>query len=205
MKSELIIEKMKNHTPSILGNQALTQYSILLPLITIDGELHLLFEVRSLHMRRQPGEICFPGGKVDARDKMAQAAAIRETKEELGIYDQDIEHVFPFDYMISPFGMMVSTYVGFLNCDESCIQSNPDEVEEVFTVPLAFFKESEPQIHYVNFEVKPQDDFPFDLIANGEDYQWQTRQMEEYFYIYEGRVIWGLTARVLNAFVEMIR
>ncbi|WP_173918196.1 CoA pyrophosphatase [Halobacillus sp. Marseille-Q1614] len=204
MKRESIIERMKNHKPKVIGQKAFNKYSILLPLIEKDGELHLLFEVRSLNMRRQPGEICFPGGRVDEEDQVGQDTAVREAKEELGVADGDIQDVFPFDYMVSPFGMMVTTYVGFLNLDEKFIQPNPAEVEEVFTVPLSFFKKNSPDIHYVNFEVKPEEGFPFELIANGKDYEWQTRKVEEYFYQYEGRVIWGLTARVLHAFIESL-
>ncbi|MFC7319811.1 NUDIX hydrolase [Halobacillus campisalis] len=204
MERKTITHTLKNHTPSVIGQKELNHFSILVPLIEKDGELHLLFEVRSLEMRRQPGEICFPGGKVDRRES-PQEAAVREAKEELGIEDGDFGEVYPFDYMLSPFGrMMVDTYVGFLDCTEESIQSNPAEVEEVFTVPLSFFKRTKPKVHYVNFEVKPEDGFPFDLIANGEDYEWQTRKMEEYFYQYEGRVIWGLTARILAAFVDSI-
>ncbi|WP_082232142.1 NUDIX hydrolase [Halobacillus massiliensis] len=202
MKRKSILEKMKNHQPKVIGQKNLNKYSLLLPLIEKEGELHLLFEVRSLNMRRQPGEICFPGGKVDKEDQAAKDAAVREAKEELGISDLDIQNVYPFDYMVSPFGMMVTTYVGFLNCEENLLKPNPAEVEEVFTVPLSFFKNNEPDIHYVNFEVKPDEGFPFDLIPNGREYEWTTRQAEEYFYHYEGRVIWGLTARVLHAFIE---
>ncbi|MGP4081327.1 NUDIX hydrolase [Pseudalkalibacillus sp. R45] len=204
MKREDIIRKMNDHTPTIIGNKVLNHYAILLPLIQKEDGLHLLFEVRSLNMRRQPGEICFPGGRVDAQDEHPQDAAVREAKEELGITDEEITDVSPFDYMLSPFGMMVNTYVGFINCSDADIEPNPAEVEEVFTVPLSFFKNTPPKIHYVNFEVKPEDGFPFHLIANGEDYQWQTRKIEEYFYVYEGQVIWGLTARILHAFVEFI-
>ncbi|WP_101841994.1 CoA pyrophosphatase [Halobacillus sp. Marseille-P3879] len=204
MKREAIENKMKNHKPSIIGQKQITNYSILLPLMEKEGELHLVFEVRSLQMRRQPGEICFPGGKVDRQDRQVLDAAVREAKEELGITGHDIEKVYPFDYMVSPFGMIVHTYVGFLNCPEDRISPNPAEVEEVFTVPLSFFQENEPDIHYVNFDVIPDEGFPFELIANGRDYEWQTRKMEEFFYQYEDKVIWGLTARVLHAFIESL-
>ncbi|MCP3027119.1 CoA pyrophosphatase [Halobacillus sp. A5] len=204
MKREAIEHKMKNHKPSVIGQKQITNYSVLLPLIEKEGELHLVFEVRSLQMRRQPGEICFPGGKVDREDRQVLDAAVREAKEELGITGHEIEEVYPFDYMVSPFGMIVHTYVGFLNCPEERIVPNPAEVEEVFTVPLSFFQENKPEVHYVNFDVIPDDGFPFELIANGRDYEWQTRKMEEYFYQYEDKVIWGLTARVLYAFIESL-
>ncbi|MGI8313737.1 NUDIX hydrolase [Halobacillus mangrovi] len=205
MRPETIIEKMKQHTPSILGQQSLTKFSILLPFVEKDDELHLLFEVRSHQMRRQPGEICFPGGRVDREDQKEKDTAIRETMEELGVDEEDLSQVFPFDYMVSPFGMRIYTYVGFIDKEEADLVPNPAEVEEVFTVPLSFFLENDPEVYRVNFEVKPEENFPFDLIPGGRNYEWSARQFEEYFYNYEDKVIWGLTARVLYHFVEMMR
>ena len=73
----------------------------MLPLIEINNETHVLFEVRSLNLRRQPGEICFPGGKIEQDDVDQRQCAIRETSEELGIHESDIENVIPLDYMLN--------------------------------------------------------------------------------------------------------
>jgi coenzyme A diphosphatase NUDT7 len=199
-----ILNKVKSHTPSILGNEDFSKFAILLPLIQVDNEVHILFEVRSHNLRRQPGEICFPGGRIDRQDKTEMDAALRETKEELGISHEDISNVFPLDYLVSPFGMIVYTFVGFINSPES-IKPNPSEVGDIFSVPLSFFLEAKPQIYQVNFNVKPEENFPFDLIVGGQNYNWRTRQTDEYFYIYKDKVIWGLTAKILSHFVEMVR
>lgn len=205
MNPKTLIQKMKNHTPSILGNRKQAQYSILIPIIQKEDGLHVLFEVRSQKLRRQPGEICFPGGRVDQEDENVQFTAIREAMEELRIEKDSIKHVYPFDYMISPFGMVLNTFVGFLQCDDTKLDPNPAEVGEIFTVPLSYFTDNPPEVHQVHFEVKPREDFPFDLIPGGQDYDWSTRVFEEYFYLYEGKVIWGLTARVIYHFVEMLK
>ncbi|RWZ58669.1 CoA pyrophosphatase [Halobacillus fulvus] len=205
MKPEEILEKMRSHTPEVLGNQSFRNYSILLPLLEKDDGLHLVFEVRSLNMRRQPGEICFPGGKVDEEDDREKDTAIREAMEELGVNERHITQVFPFDFMISPFGMKISTYVGFIHCAEEEMNPNPAEVEEVFTVPLSFFMETKPEVHYVNVEMKPDEDFPFDLIPGGRRYEWTARRFPEYFYQYGDKVIWGLTASVLVHFIDMLQ
>ncbi|MEC5423895.1 CoA pyrophosphatase [Virgibacillus sp. C22-A2] len=204
MDEKIILQKVKSHRPSILGSEDFTKYAILIPIIQKDEELHILFEVRSEEMRRQPGEICFPGGKIDAQDKTGQDAALRETKEELGIGDEDISGVFPLDYMVSPFGMIIYAYAGFIHSGAS-IKPNPSEVGDTFTVPLKHFMETEPQVYSVNFHVQPEEDFPFNLIVGGEDYNWQTRQLDEYFYIYEDKVIWGLTAKILSHFINVVK
>ncbi|WP_138420363.1 NUDIX hydrolase [Aquibacillus sediminis] len=203
MDPNKIINRVKNHTPTILGIEHFSKSAVLIPLVQQNDEVHVLFEVRSQELRRQPGEICFPGGRIDEEDPSEQEAAIRETMEELRIRRTEISDVYPLDYMISPFEMIIYPYVGIIhNIDK--IEPNPAEVEEVFVVPLTFFQQTKPQIHQVSIDVRPEDDFPFELIIGGENYNWRQRKMDEYFYIYEDKVIWGLTAKIMSHFVQMI-
>lgn len=204
MDASNIIGKIKNHKPSILGEENFRKYAVLLPLIEIEEETHILFEVRSMNLRSQPGDICFPGGKVDKEDKNTRHTAIRETSEELGIPEIDIYDVFPLDYMVSDFGRMIYPYVGRIK-DIKKIMPNKDEVEEVFSVPLSFFLKTKPKKYKVNFEVMPEDNFPYDLIMGGENYDWRTHQLDELFFKYNGRVIWGLTAKILTHFISLIQ
>lgn len=203
MKPEHLLRKLKDRPSGILGGNQFTKFAVLLPLIEKEDDLHILFEVRALDLRRQPGEICFPGGKIDKTDRDEQHSAIRETSEELGIPEKSITNVYPLDYMVSPFGTIIYPYVGMIS-EPGSILPNPSEVGEIFTVPLTFLKHAQPEIYKVQFKMKPENAFPFHLIAGGENYDWQTRQMEEYFYYYNGKVIWGLTARVLKHFLEVI-
>lgn len=204
MEYDSIITKLNDHTPSIMESEKFSKYAILLPLIQKKDDIDVLFEVRSLKLRRQPGEICFPGGKIDSSDKNEKNAAIRETLEELGLNREDISDVFPLDYMISPFNMILYPFAGFIKASNG-IFPNPSEVEEVFTVPLSFFLENEPKVYHVNLKPVPEENFPFDLITGGENYPWQPKKMNEFFYIYQNRVIWGLTARILSHFIEIIQ
>lgn len=204
MGLEPILAKLKCHTPKILGSEKFSKYAVMVPLLQREDGIHVLLEVRSLELRRQPGEICFPGGRIDAEDRNEKEAAIRETVEELGINKVQISDVHPLDYMISPFGMMIFPFVGFINSPQN-ILPNPSEVGEVFTVPLSFFLKNEPEIYHIEFKAEPEENFPFDLIVGGENYNWRTRGIEEYFYRYDGKVIWGLTAKILSHFIEIIR
>ncbi|WP_066368693.1 NUDIX hydrolase [Neobacillus fumarioli] len=203
MDRDLIFRKLQEHTPSILGSRHMIRYAVLLPLIQKEDEVHILFEVRSHFLRRQPGEICFPGGKVDPNDLDEKAAAIRETIEELGIEKDEILNVSPLDYMFFPSDMLLYPYAGFIQHPEN-IRLNQAEVEEIFTVPISFFLNQPPRIYRVNFKVEPDENFPFELIPGGQNYKWRKRGMEEYFYVYENRTIWGLTARILAHFIEII-
>ena len=69
------------HTPGLMG--ARHSYAVLCPLVEKPDGLYLLFEVRAAGLR-QGGEVCFPGGRVDAGES-AVDCALRETEEELGL------------------------------------------------------------------------------------------------------------------------
>lgn len=202
MKIRQISDTLLGRTPSILGHDQFLKFAVLLPLVEVDDEVHILFEVRSLTLRRQPGEVCLPGGKIE-KGEDPQKAAVRETSEELGIKESDITDVFPLDYMVSAFGTIIYPFAGTIKQLE-LISPNVAEVGEVFTVPLSYLKKNQPDSYKINFQVEPEDGFPFDLIIGGENYNWQTRTMDEYFYKYDGKVIWGLTAKVLTHFIELI-
>ncbi|OSX53548.1 NUDIX hydrolase [Anoxybacillus ayderensis] len=197
-----VMDELRRRTPTIMDFDKFATYAVLLPLIRQHDDVFVLFEVRSFQLRRQPGEICFPGGKMDACDQSPQETAIRETCEELGIEREHITHVVPLDYMLSPFGMVIYPFVAFVDIEQ--MQINEKEVEDVFTVPLSFFIETKPQIYRVQFEPKPEDDFPFDDIPGGRQYNWRPRQIEEYFYYYKDKVIWGLTAKIVYHFARLI-
>ena len=85
----MFLDKLKNdlsqHQSLFIGEETAFRSSILIPLIQVDEEWHILFEVRSFTMRKQPGDISFPGGRIDSTDETPLEAAIRETHEELGI------------------------------------------------------------------------------------------------------------------------
>ena len=204
MEPEKILEKVKGRVPEVLGNRDFSKFAILLPLIEKEDGVHILFEVRSFEMRRQPGEICFPGGRIDRGDEDEEETALRETMEELGIRKEAIGNVFPLDYIVSPFGMIVYSFAGFID-PEADFKPNPPEVDSVFTVPLQFFLDNEPRVYRIDFDIQPEESFPYDLIAGGENYNWRARQVDEFFYLYEDRVIWGLTAKILMHFMELIR
>ena len=77
---------------------AQSQYAVLVPLLRRADGLHLLYEVRSAALRRQPGEVCFPGGKLEPGEAPLDCA-LRETWEELGLAR---EHFDLFDFVVIP-------------------------------------------------------------------------------------------------------
>ncbi len=189
--------------PGVVGKHKL--YGVLVPLVLKDGKLHLLYEVRASQMIRQPGEVCFPGGQLEAGETMEQCA-IRETMEELGIDRSGIRVVTRLDTLHAHPDISLYCYLGVL--DLGCLalaEANPDEVAETFLVPLSFFMENQPEIHMM--QVKPfiEDNFPYDKINSPNGYQWRMGQYEVPIYNYHGHAIWGMTARITRNFVDIIK
>lgn len=204
MNASQIIEKLGNRSPSIMGKKLNRQAAVLLPLLTIRDETHILFQVRSMQLKSQPGDICFPGGRMEPEDESPKQTAIRETMEELGVREESIDSLIPLDYIANNNGRIIYPFVGRLHHPDE-IAPNKAEVEEVFTVPLDYLLEAEPEVYKVHIHVKPEENFPFDRIVGGKDYQWSAGHIDELFYQYEGKVIWGLTAKILTHFLHLIK
>lgn len=188
-----------------IGEDTAFRSAITIPLVEMNNEWHVLFEVRALSMRKQPGDISFPGGKIDATDDSPLAAALRETHEELGVDIKKIEVLASLSPYIASPTFVVYPFVVTIDDPEVLTAYNKDEVGEVFTVPLKWLLAHKPYMHLVSMQPTPAKDFPFEKIAGGSDYRWGTHAIEEWFYDYGEYTIWGLTARVLRHFLETIR
>lgn len=178
--------------------------AVLVPLVWEEDQLAVLFEKRSTHLAWQPGEICFPGGRIEKEDASPTAAAVRETMEELGVPVEQIQVLGILPEVISPIGVRLYPSVGLINeLDHS--NANIDEVAEVFTVPLQFLLETKPIIGHMERCTRPLADFPFELLP-GYSTNWKNRKnYQVLFYKYNEYVIWGLTAQVLYDFLAIYK
>jgi 8-oxo-dGTP pyrophosphatase MutT (NUDIX family) len=195
--------KIKNRIP---GPTRIQHYfSVLIPLIEIDGEIHLLYEVRSQNLNSQPGQISFPGGRIERGEEFSQAA-VRESSEELLIPESKIELIGETDYLITPFNFIIYAFVGKINVDSiEEIKVNNYEVEEIFTVPLKFFLNHQAEKYAAVLKSEFDQDFPYHLLPQGERYNPRQGDYQIYFYRYQGRVIWGITAEITKTFIDIIR
>lgn len=177
------------------------RFSVMIPLIKRDGEIHLLFEKRALTLRNQPGEISFPGGRIE-KGESPREAAVRETAEELLISEREIEIYSEGDFVVNPYAAIIYTFVGEIKKDFDKISPSEDEVEKVFTVPLSYFLKTKPKSYKINLRVERNKEFPYHLIPNGVNYKFKRGREEVLFYEYEDEIIWGFTAKMARRFVE---
>ncbi len=198
-----IKKQLQNENKHILGHQYMKKYAVTIPLVRHNQSLSVLFEKRAESLRRQPGDISFPGGKVENQDMNTMDTAIRETSEELGIPISDIEIIHEMDIYVHSQNMIVYPFVSYLST--SSFQPNPKEVDEIFLVPIEYLMNTKPEKYQINLTIEPEEAFPFQHISGGKNYSWRHGYIEEMFYYYEQYVIWGMTARILYHFIDKIK
>jgi len=195
-----IEKRFLGRTPKPLGPYHF--YSVLVPLVLCGEELYLLFEVRSEDLKVQPGQICFPGGKMETGET-PEECAIRETCEELNVHSDSIRVIAPLDYLHTYSNYTMYPFLGVLEIDDlGEIRPNEDEVKEVFYVPLSWFLENEPVTFEVEVLPRVPDDFPYEKINSTKDYKWRNGVTTIPVYRYEERSIWGLTALIARDLAE---
>ncbi len=144
--------------------------------LTREDAPRLLLTQRSDRLMAHAGEVAFPGGKCDATDTSVEATALRESFEEVGLHPDCVEIKGKGAIYVSRAGLKVQTVLALIEPDVDLTPS-PDEIAEVFYVPLSFFLEQKP---WYDHQVCFMD---------------QTYNMP--CYRYRGFVIWGLTAYML--------
>lgn len=175
--------------------------AILLPVVEVAGRDNLLFEVRSQRLEMQPGEVCFPGGRIEPGET-PEEAAVREIWEELHVERQQIEILGPLDRMVHFTGTVYPLLGRMDALALPNLKLNEDEVEEVFTVPLEFFLSCPGKQYTYYMSPDNLEELPSPLA----DYIRHYRQ--KYVtpaWCYSGHTIWGMTARAVNKFLNFLR
>lgn len=199
------IRRIAGRQPIIHNESEFQVSAVLVPIVQKEGVPHILFEVRSASLNRQPGEICFPGGKVEPGEmSRPQDTAIREAVEELGIRQDQVVLVGPLDYQVTPPGTLIYPYLGIIE-DLEIINPNTDEVAATFLAPLEYFGVL-PGASTVEVATRYTADFPFHKVPPSykERENWAKQwSFPVYFYEYGEHFIWGVTARILNNFITL--
>lgn len=187
------------YAPGLLG--ARYSYAVLVPLLQADDGPRLLFEVRAAHLR-QGGEVCFPGGRMEPGET-AEDCALRETEEELAIPRSGVELFGPSDFICNQRGFLLRPVLGLVSPEGMArLRPSPAEVAEAFTVPLAFFRDTEPLTGHYDLAPQVPADFPYEAAGIPPDYPWSRGKVEVPVWNYEGHVIWGMTARITRDIIS---
>lgn len=156
--------------------------AVLIPVVEREEPMVLLTQ-RTAHLPQHPGQIAFPGGKIDAGDASPLAAALREANEEIGLTDNLIDPIGYLDVYMTTLGFRIVPVVARVAPDFA-LTLNPDEVDNAFEVPLAFVME----------------------LANHQTHSREWQGMTRTFYAipFGERYIWGVTAGIFRNLYERI-
>jgi 8-oxo-dGTP pyrophosphatase MutT (NUDIX family) len=143
--------------------------------------LHVLLTERHADLKDHAGELSLPGGRVEPDDASLQAAALRETAEEVGLPAEAVEvwgrldgvYVPPSNFLVSPFTGLV--------LDASALRAQPEEVRTMVEIPLPTL---------------------FDVQAVGRMKDHMERDID--YYGWQEHRVWGATARILNNLCEAL-
>ena len=180
------------------------RYAVLVPLVEQEGGLHLLYEVRAATLQHQPGEICFPGGHME-HGETSEECALRETWEELSIPERAIDVLGPLDFICHRSGFTL--YPILARVDAQAVEAlvpNPDEVDETCLVPLSALGAMPREEYRYDLIPAPGTDFPYERLGIPRDYRWKTGTERFPVYCWQGKVIWGLTARITRHLLTLM-
>lgn len=197
---ERIAERWRGHVPGPMGAEY--RCGVLVPLVSTGDGPSLVYEVRARTLRRQPGEVCFPGGRLERGETPVQGA-LREAREELGIPPGSVEVVGEMDFIVHQSGFVLYPVIGLVEgWTPETARLNGDEVERIFTVPLAVLAANPPQVWRCPLVPQIPSGFPTGQVGIGRDYPWRGGWMEVPVYPCTRPAIWGLTARITQKLVE---
>lgn len=185
----------------------MSKYAVLIPWVKTESGDALLFEVRSQKVR-QPGEVCFPGGRVEPGETAVEAA-VRETCEELGITADEVVDVTELEPLVMGDGRAVYPATARLKIGGAEVLSAPgdgiaglklseDEVAEVFLLPAEWLTEH--GLEHFDLSITSDEELPDQLLAYLERYGNYRHTGETDWLEYEGHGIWGLTARIIKKY-----
>ncbi len=154
---------------------------VLVPLIARSGALQVILTKRSSALKHHPGQIAFPGGKLDEGDSGVEDAALREAQEEIGLAPGNVEVLGALPGHETVTGFAVTPVLGRIR-DEFTPVPEPGEVDEVFAVPFAHVMDPG------RFSVQSR--------------RWRGQRRYYFTVPFGPYYIWGATARILRGLAD---
>lgn len=155
--------------------------AVLVPIVRRDPEVTVVLTRRTDHLPSHAGQIAFPGGKIDAEDAGPASASLREAEEEIGLSSDRVDLLGFGDTYITGSGFRIVPVVGLVEPDTD-LTANPDEVAEIFEVPLSYLMNADN--HHQGRRT------------------WQGRERKFYVMPYFQHYIWGVTAGIVRTLYE---
>ncbi|MFC2052205.1 NUDIX hydrolase [Chloroflexota bacterium] len=157
--------------------------AVLLPIYQKQGEYHILFTKRTETVKEHKGQISFPGGAREEHDETLLDTALRETTEEIGLPAEAVKLLGELDdFPTTTSSYIISPFVAAIQWPYP-LKIDPIEVEEIIEIPISALLDKD----CVSQETE---------IIDGQ-------AVTAYSYNYQGKVVWGATARILTQFLDV--
>lgn len=163
--------------------QTLRPAAVLVGVMADPNGARVILTKRASHLKHHPGQIAFPGGKQEDSDADPEAAALREAQEEIGLHPQAVTVLGRLGSHETVTGFQITPVLAHIN-GAFIPAADPQEVEEIFSVPLAHVLD--PQRYVV------------------EGRQWRGQFRRYYAVPWGPYYIWGATARILRGLAERV-
>lgn len=160
-----------------------TPAAVLVPLVVREDQPSVLLTKRTEHLHHHPGQISFPGGRVEAGDASAVDTALRETEEEIGLHRRHVELLGALPDYLTGTGFRVTPVVGLVHPPFE-LKLDAFEVAEAFEVPLAHF-------------LDPANHEEHSIVHEG-------RVRRFHAMPYHGYFIWGATAGIIMSMYRLL-
>lgn len=118
-------------------DRAIKPAAVLIPVVERNKGLDVILTKRMEHLNSHSGQVAFPGGKIDDTDANAAAAALREAHEEVGMEPGQAEVIGSLPDYYTGSGYRITPVIALVD-PAAKLEANPEEVDYVFEVPLAF-------------------------------------------------------------------
>lgn len=169
--------------PRLQAARVLRDAAVLIPVVDRGGEATVILTKRAEKLRSHSGQVAFPGGAIDPTDVSPEAAALRETAEEIGLGADFIEIVGRMPDYVSGSGYRIAPVLAIVRPGFE-LTINEDEVDAAFEAPLRFLMD--PANHRRDSRM-------------WNDLEWFFYEMP-----YDGQRIWGVTAGIIRTLQERL-
>ncbi|WP_099824973.1 CoA pyrophosphatase [Oceaniglobus indicus] len=170
-----------DHGVAMTPGRPLREAGVLVGVLETDAGPDLVLTKRSSALKHHPGQISFPGGKVEPTDQGAMGAALREAKEEIGLDPANVEVLGALDSHETVTGFTMRPVLALIRADFTP-RAEPGEVAEVFRVPLSHVTDP------ARFSVQSR--------------AWRGGRRHYFAVPFGPYYIWGATARILHGLAE---
>ncbi len=159
--------------------------AVLVPIYSKQSQYYILFTKRTEKVETHKGQISFPGGAYEKGDTTLADTARRECAEEIGIMPGDVEILGELDDQLSlASNFVISPFVALIPWPHQ-LKLSKDEIDEIIEVPI-------PTLLEKGCQQKEREGADGATVAG-------------YSYHYDGNIIWGATARILDQFLELFQ